>query len=72
MFHGAVVKYLFRKFSAFRTGPVEQTVIYNENVFALLICQRPHKIADDPGGKQGSKAEPVCFNAVKETVDCIF
>lgn len=63
---------LLSKVPCFRTGMVEQTVIYDEYIFAVITCQRFYKIIDDSGRKQFGKPIPVCFYAVKKSINCIF
>ena len=69
VFHGAVVEDPCEQLHLFRAGTVEQAVVNNEDILALLVRQRLHEAVDDPGRKQCRETLPVCPGVVKETVD---
>ena len=67
-----MVKHFRQKFRIPGTGAVVQAVVNNENVFAVIAGQWLHKAADDPCGQKSREPLPVCFRAVKETVNRVF
>lgn len=47
----------------------KKTVINNEYIFSILICQIKNAMMDDICCKKRSKTEPVCFCRIYKTVE---